>query len=329
MNFANPLFFLLLLPLAGLVWWREFRMNRFVAPLPFPDFRIPRLLPGTWRTRFAAVPRWAFYAGLVFAILALARPRSVMPGETSHARGIDIMITLDTSGSMRALDFNPKNRMDVALKATQSFITKRQYDRIGLLVFGGVAMLQCPLTLDYGALLDFLGQVEVGMTQTENTAIGTAIASATSHLRKSNAKSKIIVLVTDGRSNAGEVDPVTAAKAAEALGVKIYPIGVGIRGQSVIPVDTPFGKQLAPINEDLDEPTLQDIARTTGGRYFRATSPKELEQIYADIDTLEKSDVEGPKAVEYQDRYLPWLILSMVLLTAGAILPVTVWRTVP
>lgn len=329
MNFANPLFFLLLIPLGLLVWWREFRPNRLTAPLPFPDFRIVHVLPGSWRTRFAAAPRWMFYAGLTLAIVALARPRAVMPGEASHARGIDIMLTLDTSGSMRALDFNPKNRMDVALKATQTFITKRQYDRIGLIVFGGVALLQCPLTLDYGALLDFLAGVEIGMTQTENTAIGTAIASSVNHLRKSNAKSRIIVLVTDGRSNGGEVDPLTAAKAAEALGVKIYPIGVGIRGQSVIPVDTPFGKQLAPINEDLDEPTLQEIAHLTGGRYFRATSPKELEQIYAEIDSLEKSDVEGPRAVEYQDRYLPWLLAAMVLLTAGSLLPLTVWRTLP
>jgi len=329
MNFANPAFFLLILPVAALVWWREFFSLRAVARMPYPDFRIPGSLSGTWRTRFAPAPRWAFYAGLIFAILALARPQSVMPGEATHARGIDIMLALDTSGSMRALDFNPKDRMIVALQSTKTFITKRQYDRIGLVVFGGVALLQCPLTLDYGALLEFLEQVQVGMTGTENTAIGTAIASAANHLKKSTAKSKIIILVTDGRSNAGEVDPMTASKAAEAMGIRIYTIGVGIRGQSTIPVDTPFGRQLAPITDDLDEPALRDMARTTGGRFFRATSPKELEQIYGEIDGLEKSDVEAPKAVEYEDRYKPWLLLGILLLTAGSVLQLTLWRTLP
>src|SRR5207249_825191 len=137
----------------------------------------------------------------------------------------------------------------------------RQYDRIGLVAFAGVALLQCPLTLDYGALLEFLEQVDVGVTTTENTAIGTAIASAVNHLKRSTAKSKVIILVTDGRNNSGEIDPVTASKAAASLGIKIYTIGVGVRGQSVIPVDTPFGRQLVPIAEDLDEPAMDEIAR--------------------------------------------------------------------
>src|SRR4029077_4516111 len=138
--------------------------------------------------------------------------------------GINIMIALDTSGSMRALDFNPKDRITVAKQATKAFISHRQFDRIGLVAFAGVAMLQCPLTLDYAALLDFLDQVEVGITTTENTAIGTAIATAANHLKKSTAKSKVIILVTDARNNSGEVDPVTAAKAADGLGIKIYAI---------------------------------------------------------------------------------------------------------
>src|SRR6185295_18326711 len=170
-----------------------------------------------------------------------------MKGEEAHARGIDIMIALDTSGSMRALDFNPKDRMMVAKQATKTFISHRQYDRIGLIAFAGIALLQCPLTLDYAALLDFLDQVDVGITTTENTAIGTALASASNHLKRSTAKSRVIILVTDGRSNAGEIDPVTAAKAAASLGIKIYAIGVGIHGQSKIPVDTVWGKQLVPI----------------------------------------------------------------------------------
>lgn len=239
------------------------------------------------------------------------------------------MIALDTSGSMRALDFNPQDRMAVAKKATRMFITRRKADRIGLVVFAGVALLQCPLTLDYAALLDFFEQVQVGMTQTENTAVGTAIAAAANRLKKSTAKSRVIILVTDGRSNAGEIDALTAAKAAEGLGIRIYTIGVGIRGQSVIPVDTMWGKQLVPIQEDLDEPNLEQIARSTGGRFYRASSPKELDHIFGEIDQLEKTDIQAPSSQAYQDRYLAWLLAAMTCLGVGFGLKASVWRTVP
>src|SRR5262249_49465524 len=164
-------------------------------------------LPQTWRTRFRPWPAALVYAGLALSIIALARPRTVMKGEEAQARGIDIMIALDTSGSMRALDFNPKDRMTVAKEAVKKFISHRQFDGIGLVPFAGVALLQCPMTLDYAALLDFLGEVEVGVTTTENTAIGTAIATAANHLKRSTAKSRVVILATDGRSNSGEIDP--------------------------------------------------------------------------------------------------------------------------
>src|SRR5258708_3159604 len=185
------------------------------------------------------------------------------------------------------------------------------------------------MALDYGALLEFLDQVEVGVTTTENTAIGTAIATASNHLKRSTAKSKVIILVTDGRNNSGEIDPMTAAKAAASLGIKIYTIGVGIRGQSVIPVDTAWGKQLVPIQEDLDEPALEEIAHETGGRYYRASSAKEFNEIFSEIDKLEKTEIKGPVTHEYRDHYLGWLILAMVLLTTGYGLQMTIWRTIP
>lgn len=330
MNLANPLFLLAWIALFLLIWWREvLAPKRARAAMPFPDARIPRQLPATWRTRHARWPSWLIYAGIALAVLAWARPRGVLPGEAAHARGIDILLVLDTSASMRALDFDPRDRMSVAIEATRNFISKRRDDRIGLLVFAGVPLLQCPLTLDYGALMEFLGQVEPGMTGTDNTAIGTALAAGANRLQKSTAKSRILVLITDGRSNAGEVDPETAAKAAEAVGIRIYTIGVGKRGESVIPVDTPFGRQLAPITDDLDEPTLQTIARSSGGRYFRATSPKEFNQIFSDIDKLERSDIEAPRLLSYEDRYRPWLLAAMILLCAGFGLQLTLWRTFP
>lgn len=327
MNFAHPLFLLLWIPLAVLAWWRETRSA--AARLPFPESSPLAVAGSTWRTRLIWLPRAGVYAGLALAIVALARPRALLKGEEARTRGIDIMIALDTSGSMRALDFNPQDRMAVAKKSTKTFISNRQFDRIGLVVFGGVSLLQCPLTLDYAALLQFLDEVEVGMTRTENTAIGTAIATAANRLKKSTAKSRIMILVTDGRSNAGEIDPLTAAKAAEGIGVRIYTIGVGIRGPSVIPVDTVWGKQMIPIQEDLNEAELEQIARLTGGRYYRAASKQDFEKIYAEIDQLEKSDIKGPSSQAYQDRYLPWLALAMGLLTAGLVLPKTVWKTLP
>lgn len=329
MNFTNPLA-LLLLPLLGLlIYWRERPKSTAAARLPFPHSAILSALPGTWRTRFAMWPRCLVYAGLALAIVALARPRSLLKGEEAKARGIDIMITLDTSGSMRALDFDPQDRMAVARKATRTFITRRQVDRIGLVVFGGVALLQCPLTLDYAALLTFLDQVSVGMTQTENTAIGTAIATAANRLKKSTAKSRVIILITDGRSNGGEIDPMTAAKAADGMGIRIYTIGVGIRGTSKIPVDTVWGRQLVPIQEDLDEPGLEQIARMSGGRYYRADSPKHFDQIFAEIDNLEKSEIKGPQPQAYQDKYFPWLFFGLILLTSGLVLQKTLWRSLP
>lgn len=302
---------------------------RLSRPAPVP-VALPREIPARHLAHApAGSPGRLLYAGLALAIVALARPRSLLKGEEARARGIDILIALDTSGSMRALDFNPKDRMTVAKQATKNFISHRQFDRIGLVAFAGVAVLQCPLTLDYGALLDFLDQVDVGVTTTENTAIGTAIATAANHLKRSSAKSKVIVLVTDGRNNSGEIDPLTAAQAATGLAIKIYTIGVGIRGNSVIPVDTAWGRQLVPIQEDLDEPALEEIARATGGRYYRAASTKEFDEIFGEIDKLEKTEIKGPVTHEYQDHYLGWLLAGMIFLCAGYGLQMTVWRTIP
>ncbi|HVO33588.1 MAG TPA: VWA domain-containing protein [Elusimicrobiota bacterium] len=329
MNFADPVFLLLIPALALLVWGREAVAGRFRAKLPFPNLAIVRSLPANWRTEMGRLPQALLYSGLVLAMIALARPRSIVKGEEARARGIDIMIALDTSGSMRALDFDPLDRMAEAKKATRTFIMHRQYDRIGLVAFAGVSILQCPLTLDYAALLDFLDQVDVGVTTTENTAIGTAIATAANHLKKSAAKSKVIILVTDGRNNSGEIDPLTAAKAAAGLGIRIYTIGVGIRGTSKIPVDTAWGKQIVPIEEDLDEPALTEIANATGGRYYRASSSRQFDEIYSDIDHLEKSEIKGPATQEYNDHYIGWLMLAMIFICAGLGLELTVLRTAP
>jgi Ca-activated chloride channel family protein len=330
MHFANPSAFWLLPILGLLIALRESQQSRYRATLPYPDLSPVDGLPATWRTRYG---RWVWgfiYLGLALGIVALARPQSVLKGEAAKARGIDIMIAIDTSDSMGALDFDPLDRMAAAQRAAKNFIQHRQYDRIGLVAFAGVAVLQCPLTLDYAALLDLLDQVAIGMTGTRSTAIGTAIMTAANHLKKSAAKSKVIILVTDGRSNSGEVDPLTAAKAAAALGIKIYPIGVGKRGESVIPVQDPvYGRRLMRMEEDLDEPTLNRIAQETGGRYYRATSVKELAEIYGHIDRLEKTELAAPPPQQFDDRYQGWLLAAMILLSLGFGSRRTVLSTIP
>jgi Ca-activated chloride channel family protein len=265
--------------------------------------------------------------GLV--IVALARPQTGRSKHTEYSEGIDIMLVLDTSGSMQAQDFEPKNRLSVAKDVVKTFITKRPEDRIGLVVFSADAMTQCPLTLDHALLSKLVDQVDFGMLD-DGTAIGVALATACNRLRTSKAKSKVIVLLTDGQNNAGMVDPTTAARVAASLGLKVYTVGVGTRGRAPIPVDDPvFGRRLISVEVDIDENTLRKIAEITHGQYFRATDTKELVAIYDQIDKLEKSKVESETYVEYTERYA-WLILPAVgLLMLELGLGETVLRETP
>ncbi len=268
--------------------------------------------------------RWARALGvllktgaLVLCAVALARPQSSLRRLATLTQGIDILLAMDTSTSMRALDFDPVDRMGAAKETAKRFIEGRTADRIGLVVFGGAPLLGCPLTLDYEALFQTLADIEAGMTGVEGTAIGDGIVAAADHLRSSRSSGKVIILLTDGRNNTGTIDPLTAAKTASALGIKIYTIGTGKRGASVIPIDDPNrGRVLVPIQDDIDEDALAQVAAAAGGRYFRATSLRELAQIYAEIDRLEKSQVQRPPAAQYRDLY-PWLLVPALLLLAA------------
>jgi Ca-activated chloride channel family protein len=246
------------------------------------------------------------------------------------APATDILLVLDTSGSMAALDFKPKNRLEGAQEVIRRFVDNRPRDRIGLVLFGGLAFTQCPLTLDHGALLSFLDKVAIGAVNQDGTAIGSAIAVAAARLKKSEAKSKTIVLLTDGRNNAGEVDPLTAAKAAAALGIRIYAVGAGKRGASEFPVDDPvFGRRIVMVQEDLDEDALRAVADATGGRYFRATSLDSLRQVYDEIDRLEKTDVKAEIFSDRRDVYFPWLMIGLFLISAETALAHTMFRRLP
>ncbi|MBI3551418.1 MAG: VWA domain-containing protein [Elusimicrobia bacterium] len=315
MTWAHPRAFWLLAPvIAALLWTLNRGPSSAALSYPADEKLWSRGLSG--RARLA---RWAGPVlktlALLLVVCGLARPQSVMSRLAGMGRGIDIILAMDTSLSMSAIDFDPLNRLDAAKDTARRFIEGRVQDRIGLIVFGGAPLLAAPLTADYDALYQTLDGLTPGMTRTDGTAIGDGIVSAVNHLKDSDARSKIVILLTDGRSNTGLIDPVTAAKTAASLGIKVYTIGCGKRGQSVMPVDDPVqGRVMVAVEEDLDEDLLSQISELTEGRYFRATSLKELREIYATIDKLEKSSVKLPDLVSRDDRYQFPVLLAAVLL---------------
>ena len=293
---------------------------------------LPVSLPAqeTARTMlFRYFPFWARVIVLILLAFALARPQKSEKGDVPPTEGIDIMLCLDTSYSMAAVDFNPYNRLDAAKTAAADFIRKRANDRIGMVIFGGVAVLTCPLTLDYQSVLELLDSSAINMTRADGTAIGDALITSVNHLKDSKAKSKIIILLTDGRSNVGVItDPVMAAKTAQAYGIKIYTIGTATKGPAKIPTGNPI-QPYVTINDDLDEATLMEISDQTGGEFYRAGNYFELQKIYGKIDTLEKTKFEVKSFVNYTDLYLLFLAPALILAAAVFILEKTYLRTIP
>ncbi len=253
-------------------------------------------------------------AVLVLIVIAAARPQTGRSESSVRTEGIDIMLVLDTSGSMQAQDFQPKNRLYVAKEVVKEFISKRKHDRIGLVVFSAQALSQCPLTLDYDVLRSLVDRVDFGMLQ-DGTAVGVALATACNRLKDSKAKSRVVVLLTDGQNNTGIISPETAANIARSLGIKVYTIGVGTRGLAPFPVDDPvFGRRLVQMQVNIDEEMLQKIAKATSGEYFRATDAEELKAIYDRIDALEKTTIETKTFANYTDRYLLFVLPALLLL---------------
>jgi Ca-activated chloride channel homolog len=299
-RFAEPGFLFLLLTIPLLWFWRRRRGRRGGPGVFWAD--AGSWIPGpTLRTRLEAAVRLLPWIACALAVVALARPQSGHREVEVKSEGIDIVLAIDASGSMKAEDFRPNNRLYVAKEVARQFVNGRRGDRIGTVVFAGEAYTQCPLTLDYGVLDELIGAID--FVEPDGTAIGMAVASAVNRLRKSEARSKVVILLTDGRNNAGAVDPLTAAEAAAALRVKIYTIGVGVEGEAPYPVEDPvFGRRYVRIPSEVDDATLKKIADKTGGLYFRATSPEALKEIYARIDRLEKTKVESREYVDYSDH---------------------------
>ena len=264
---------------------------------------------------------------LAALIIAFSRPQSGVTSEILSAQGIDIVLAIDVSSSMLAEDLEP-NRLEAAKAVAAEFVEGRRNDRIGLVVFAGEAFTQVPLTLDYSVITDLLGQMEVGMIE-DGTAVGMGLATAVKRLQASDAESQVVVLLTDGRNNTGEIGPVTAGQMAKALGVRVYTIGVGSRGMARVPIDDRRGRRYVTVEVDIDEASLQEVAETTGGRYFRATNREGLSQIYEEIDALETTEIEVENFTSYGELFHYPLAAGLLLLLLEVGLGQTVLRKLP
>lgn len=321
---------MLLVPLGLGIWFYFKRTHRAYGAITFSNLDEAEKIGPTLSAMMRPYLPVLKIAALVIFIVALARPQKGQRTEELVTRGIDIILCIDTSESMLAEDFKPLNRLDAAKQAALEFIKGRRYDRIGIVVFAEMAFTQCPLTLDYGAVIDFLEKLHVGMIPAQRTALGTAIITSTNRLRKSTAKGKVIILLTDGRNNTGEIDPLTAARAAEALAIKIYTIGVGKKGPAPFPQHHPiFGKRYRLMEVDLDEGTLKTIANQTDALYFRATSSTMLKMIYKKINELEKTEIKVKEYADYHDLYIFFLVAGLFLLLTEIVLTHTYFRRIP
>lgn len=327
MRFEDPLLLLLLFALP--LWvWRRGRGKRIEPAIAFPGAAALKEFPPPAAVRLRGLPFALRAAAAALLIVALARPQGGAGRGEIHAEGIDIMLAVDTSTSMDITDMNP-TRLEAAKDAMRRFIANRKNDRIGLVAFAGTSFTQCPLTLDYASLESFIAPLRSGMVE-DGTAIGMAIATAVNRLKTSTAKSKIVVLLTDGMNNRGIIDPETAAGLAAAEGVKVYTIGVGTRGVFNVVVDDPvFGRRSIPVRSDIDDTLLQDIAKTTGGRYFSAQNGRELAGIYAEIDRLEKSDLTSTVYHQYTERFGLFAGLALLLILSQWILEKSALRSLP
>ncbi len=325
MRLASPYFLLLLLALP-LLFYLERRFGRSGRSLLYSSIGS---LPQTRRVWLRRHLHWLLLIGAGLLAVAMARPQLVQSYEEITSEGIDIVLALDVSGSMAAEDFKPKNRLQVAKEVVADFISRRRGDRIGLVVFAGVSITKCPLTTDYSVLLSLLDSVELGQLE-DGTAIGNALANCANRLRRSQVKSKVIILLTDGVNNRGEISPPDAADIARTLKIKVYTIGAGTRGMAPYPVRDAEGRIHYQMMEvQIDEGLLKTIASKTGGLYFRATDKSSLERIYEEINRLERSKIESRQYRSYRELFplLVWTGLGFV--AAGVITGETYLRRIP
>lgn len=324
-TFAHPAFFLLLLVLPAMVWWHlSGRKNEN------PTLRLTTLsgiktpLAGS-RAKLRPVLFILRVIALAALSFALARPQTSNTTENVDSEGIDIVLSIDVSGSMLAEDFKP-NRIEAAKAEALRFIDQRPTDRIGLVIFAGESFTMCPITIDHAVLKNQVRQIKNGMI-TDGTSIGMGLATAVDRLRNSKGKSRVVILMTDGVNNTGMIDPSTALEIAKAFKVRVYTIGVGSRGQAIMPQQTPFGIQKQMVDVELDEPLLKQMASSTGGKYFRATGNRSLASIYNDIDKLEKTKIDVTSYKHYAELFFPFAMLAVICVALELLLRYSVFKS--
>jgi len=325
--FARPEFFYLfiLLPLMVLWQWKVLRTKRnslnISGTAPFEKYRL------TWRQKLGWMPLFLRMLAISAIIVALARPQSSSRGQNITTEGISILLTLDVSSSMLAEDLKP-NRIEAAKRVALDFISGRTNDLIGLVIFSGESFTQCPLTSDHAVLKNLIMSVKSGLLE-DGTAIGEGLATAISRIKDSKSKSRVIILLTDGVSNAGAISPLTAGEIAKTFGIRVYTIGVGTIGEAPYPFKTPFGIQYQQVPVQIDEEVLKKISAETDGKYFRATSTNKLKAIYAEIDKMEKTKVEVTEFKRHSEEYFPWALLAGLFFVLELLFRYTLLRSLP
>ena len=325
MTFANPGYLFLLLLLIPIIGWYIYELWKSDASVQISDSTALAAQPKSWRVWLLHVPFVLRVAAVTLLSIALARPQLTNRWTSESTEGIDIMMALDISGTMLAEDLKP-NRLEAAKSVAQDFVIARPNDQIGLVVFAGESFTQCPLTIDHAVLVNLFRSVEYGMVE-DGTAIGLGLANAVNRMKDSETKSKVVILLTDGSNNRGDIDPQTAAEIAKTFGIRVYTVGVGSYGQARVPVNTPLGKQYVTMDSEFDESTLKRIAQTTGGQYFRATDNTSLKQIYEQIDQLEKTKLRVREYSKHTENFMPYLIAALICLLLEVLIRYFVVRT--
>ena len=327
MSFNNPEYLFFLLVLIPVVFWYIKEMHHSDASLQISSHRNLQMKQKTLKIKLLHVPFVLRCLAITMVVIALARPQASNSWRTESTEGIDIMLTLDISGTMMAEDLKP-NRLEASKVVASEFILSRPNDNIGLVVFAGESFTQCPLTTDHAVLINLFNGVNYGLIE-DGTAIGLGLANAVNRIKDSKARSKVIILLTDGSNNRGDIAPITAAEIAQSFGIRVYAIGVGSYGKVNIPVQTPMGLQYQLMDSEFDEKSLQNIATMTGGQYFRATNNNKLRSIYQEIDQMEKTKIDVREYNKKNEEFYIFAIVALLLLVAEVLLRNTVLKRIP
>lgn len=326
-EFANDYIILLLALIPILIAWYWFRSKTLHNNMQYSSLTPFENVKKSLKLRLRHLPFALRMLSLALLVIAIAQPQSKLSKKDVTIHGIDIIISMDISGSMLAEDFKP-NRLEASKDVGIDFINGRPNDRMGLVVFAGESFTQCPLTTDHGVLNNLFAEIKSGMIE-DGTAIGDGLATAVNRLKESKAISKVIILLTDGVNNSGAIDPVTAAEIAKVYGIRVYTIGIGSIGKAPYPFQTPFGIQYQNVDVKIDEPLLQNISKTTNGQYFRATDKRKLQEIYTEIDKLEKSKINVSEYSQAKDEFLPFALLAFALFILEFLLKTLIFKTIP